>query len=155
MMVRLKSLFANLLSKAYGRIFSRNLSAHKIDWVSRAELLGEFSALYSMDPQGASPAAAASQFARYEKFLTTLSQTGRAKVALDYGCGVGRFTSYMPTEYESIIGYDPTNRLIEIARHKAVDTRVDFTSDFGDVVKSSPYDLIFIAMCSVVYLTLR
>jgi SAM-dependent methyltransferase len=44
---------------------------------------------------------------------------GRAQPVLDYGCGVGTLTRLLVREYESVSGYDPSVRSLEVAAREA------------------------------------
>src|SRR5688572_29526108 len=44
---------------------------------------------------------------------------GKAQPILDYGCGIGTLTRLLVREYESVSGYDPSVRSLEVAAREA------------------------------------
>jgi 2-polyprenyl-3-methyl-5-hydroxy-6-metoxy-1,4-benzoquinol methylase len=52
----------------------------------------------------------------FNSFERNLIDHSKFKTCLEYGCGVGRVTSWLSQRFESLIGYDISNSHIEIAK---------------------------------------
>lgn len=70
-------------------------------------------------------------FARHK--IECLAQLGldRQVPMLDYGCGVGNVTRQLVTAYDSVIGYDPSEKSLDLARQRV--TGASFTSQIEEV----------------------
>lgn len=68
---------------------------------------------------------------------------------LDLGCGTGRFSESLAIRFDAeVIGVDPSIKMLDIARRKAHDGRVQYMQGAAEAIPlpSSSVDMIFISM---------
>jgi ubiquinone/menaquinone biosynthesis C-methylase UbiE len=68
---------------------------------------------------------------------------------LDLGCGTGRFSNALAARFDaSVIGIDPSRKMLQQARRKQADPRVQYHFGCGEAIplRDSSVDLIFMSM---------
>lgn len=68
---------------------------------------------------------------------------------LDLGCGTGRFSEALTRHFDAqVIAMDPSKKMLEQARNKRVDPRVDYALGSGESIplKSNSVDLVYMSM---------
>jgi ubiquinone/menaquinone biosynthesis C-methylase UbiE len=68
---------------------------------------------------------------------------------LDLGCGTGRFSEALAARFNAeVIGLDPSTKMLELAREKRLDTRVQYQLGRAESIPlpAESVDLIFISM---------
>lgn len=80
------------------------------------------------------------------------SCVGRQPVTriLDLGCGTGRFTEALAAHFDAaVVGVDPSTKMLDQARKKLRDPRVQYRSGSGEAIPlaDGSVDLVFMSMC--------
>lgn len=73
----------------------------------------------------------------------------RLKRILDLGCGTGRFSEALATQFDAqVVGLDPSHKMLEQARNKKVDPRVHYQHGHAEAIPlaDSSVDLVFMSM---------
>jgi len=73
----------------------------------------------------------------------------RIETILDMGCGTGRFTEALAVRFEAeVIGVDPSKKMLEQARNKPSDRRIQYQPGCGESIPlpDNSVDLIFMSM---------
>ncbi|HEX6942904.1 MAG TPA: class I SAM-dependent methyltransferase [Gemmatimonadaceae bacterium] len=68
---------------------------------------------------------------------------------LDLGCGTGRFTEALAARFNAeVIGLDPSQKMLELARKKQHDARVQYQLGRAENIplESASFDLVFMSM---------
>lgn len=78
--------------------------------------------------------------------------TGKEPITriLDLGCGTGRFTEALAAHFDAdVIGVDPSTKMLDQARKKLRDPRVQYQSGSGEAIRlaDGSVDLVFMSMC--------
>lgn len=74
----------------------------------------------------------------------------QVKRILDLGCGTGRFSEALAGYFSSeVIGLDPSHRMLERAREKRRDARVEYLRGAAEAIPlpEAAVDLVFMSMC--------
>ena len=69
---------------------------------------------------------------------------------LDLGCGTGRFTEALAAHFDAdVVGVDPSTKMLDQARKKLRDPRVQYQSGSGEAIPlaDGSVDLVFMSMC--------
>jgi len=69
---------------------------------------------------------------------------------LDLGCGTGRFTEALAAHFNAeVVGVDPSTKMLDQARKKLRDPRVQYQSGSGEAIPLAhgSVDLVFMSMC--------
>jgi len=69
---------------------------------------------------------------------------------LDLGCGTGRFTEALAAHFDAaVVGVDPSTKMLDQARKKLRDPRVQYQPGSGEAVPlaDGSVDLVFMSMC--------
>lgn len=69
---------------------------------------------------------------------------------LDLGCGTGRFTEALAAHFDAeVVGVDPSTKMLDQARKKLRDPRVQYQSGSGEAIPlaDESVDLVFMSMC--------
>jgi ubiquinone/menaquinone biosynthesis C-methylase UbiE len=73
----------------------------------------------------------------------------RVKTILDLGCGTGRFSEALAVHFDAeVIGIDPSKKMLEQARRKRRDRRIQYELGCGESIPlpDNSVDLIFMSM---------
>ena len=73
----------------------------------------------------------------------------RLNTILDLGCGTGRFSESLAAHFDAeVIGVDPSQKMLEQARKKLQDRRVQYQPGCGEAIplQNDSVDLIFMSM---------
>ena len=73
----------------------------------------------------------------------------RIQTILDLGCGTGRFTEALRVRFDAeVVGFDPSEKMLEQARKKPSDTRIRYEPGRGESIPlpDNSVDLIFMSM---------
>jgi SAM-dependent methyltransferase len=117
-----------------------------IDWKARARALGVYAVIDGRHAPQEYDYVTLKQKEILLPILREAIQNPKAGDALDYGCGVGRFTEDLAQFVSGVaVGYDPTSELIALAP-KAAGT-VSFTDRVEDVLDGQRrYGLIWVCL---------
>lgn len=69
---------------------------------------------------------------------------------LDLGCGTGRFSEALAAHFDAkVVGVDPSTKMLDQARKKLRDPRVQYQSGSGEAIPlaDASVDLVFMSMC--------
>lgn len=76
----------------------------------------------------------------------TLGLPKAKKLALDFGCGPGRFTEVLAKDFDKVIGFDISEKMIELAEERAEQEGIDnieyIAADNLSSIKDNSVDLI-------------
>ena len=104
-----------------------NWEARKREWDTRVESLGVDRAVFHLRHRTPEALAAITKLQEdailpiFERQLEPLL-TGAEVTALDFGCGIGRWTPYLAATCGKVIGVDPTAQFLEYAKeHSPLD----------------------------------
>ena len=117
------------------------------DWDARAKKLGRLAVIDdSIHTNGDFDSVSELQKAFFEESLPTLSFQSRNREkgkGLDFGCGIGRFTSFLVDFYDAeFIGYDPVKSFIAQCEPTS---SVSFTSSWEECEHEN-FSIIFVCM---------
>jgi 2-polyprenyl-3-methyl-5-hydroxy-6-metoxy-1,4-benzoquinol methylase len=73
-----------------------------------------------------------------------LSLLGQGASALDFGCGVGRYSSELANNFEKVFSYDLPN-MISLVPQKNKLSNITYTSDWQEVI-SNKFDLVLASL---------
>jgi cyclopropane fatty-acyl-phospholipid synthase-like methyltransferase len=69
---------------------------------------------------------------------------GNRKNALDFGCGAGDFLPITSKYAQQILGYDLSENVVEVAKHKYQNEKIMLTASLDEIKNRGPFDLVVI-----------
>lgn len=62
--------------------------------------------------------------------------------ALDFGCGSGDFVELLSGQFKTVSGFDTSENVIEIAKQRFNDPKIQLSGDLNDCVSGKTFDLV-------------